>query len=504
MEFLFYPRLEHGYANVGHCPHLGGASLSMVVSAANENSQSIDMLHGQLAYEREAVGRLVAQNAQLQQQLEQARRELRAERQRRFTKDRPEVVEEPVAAPLPKRRKKCGAPVGHPGRYRPQPTAWNRVIEVAAPKVCPHCGGAVREHPHRPSDDHLQEDVVDGRRQVILYRHAAARCRQCRLWVRQAGEGELLGKRIGPHARAMAAFLHNEIGVSARKVPRAIEGLTGLRFTLAAFLEFEAGLDHQAQSVVQDILAKISSTEHTVHADETYWSLDGKRAFFWIHATGRYVHFHCSRSRAGKVSRRILGDHFAGILVTDCYAGYDAQPAQAKQKCLAHLTRTARDWQQVVPEKSLAWKYFEKVKSWVTRACRFHRRRNTLDALRIRAEIGWIRNELQRLLETETHDHDRTRRLQKRLRRYATEWLTFLDRPETPPTNNHAEMLLRSLVILRKITFGHRSEAGARRTARLMTVMETAKRHGHRVLDIYYRMAVDPPDRVLRHLYSGP
>jgi len=135
MEFLFYPRLEHGCANVGHCPHLGGASLSMVVSAANENSQSIDMLHGQLAYEREAVGRLVAQNAQLQQQLEQARRELRAERQRRFTKDRPEVVEEPVAAPLPKRRKKCGAPVGHPGRYRPQPTAWNRVIEVAAPKV---------------------------------------------------------------------------------------------------------------------------------------------------------------------------------------------------------------------------------------------------------------------------------------------------------------------------------------------------------------------------------
>ncbi|MFN7802903.1 MAG: transposase [Planctomycetaceae bacterium] len=157
-----------------------------------------------------------------------------------------------------------------------------------------------------------------------------------------------------------------------------------------------------------------------------------------------------------------------------------------------------------MPAKSLAWAYFEKVNSRVTRACRFHRRRNTLDDLRIRAETGWLRKELQRLLETETHDHDRTRRLQKRLGRYATEWLTFLDRPETPPTNNHAEMLLRSLVILRKITFGNRSEAGARRTARLMTVMTTAKRHGHRALDIYYRMAVDPPDRVLRHLYSGP
>jgi hypothetical protein len=65
MEFIFYPRLEHSCANVGHCPHLGGASLGTVVSAANENTQYIDMLHGQLAAEREAVGRLVAQNAQL-------------------------------------------------------------------------------------------------------------------------------------------------------------------------------------------------------------------------------------------------------------------------------------------------------------------------------------------------------------------------------------------------------------------------------------------------------
>ena len=82
MGFIFFPRLEHSCANVRHCPHLGGASLSMVVSAANANSQHIEMLYGQLAAEREAVHRLVEQNSQLQQQLELARRELRAERQR--------------------------------------------------------------------------------------------------------------------------------------------------------------------------------------------------------------------------------------------------------------------------------------------------------------------------------------------------------------------------------------------------------------------------------------
>jgi len=39
-------------------------------------------------------------------------------------------------------------------------------------------------------------------------------------------------------------------------------------------------------------------------------------------------------SRAGEVSRNLLGPYFDGTLVTDCYAGYEAHTAKAKQKCL--------------------------------------------------------------------------------------------------------------------------------------------------------------------------
>ena len=42
-----------------------------------------------------------------------------------------------------------------------------------------------------------------------------------------------------------------------------------------------------------------------------------------------------------------MGDDLVGTLVTDCYGGYEAQNAGAKQKCLAHLARTARDWQKL-------------------------------------------------------------------------------------------------------------------------------------------------------------
>ena len=61
---------------------------------------------------------------------------------------------------------------------------------------------------------------------------------------------------------------------------------------------------------------------------------------------------------------------------------------------------------------------------------------------------------------------------------------------------------LRPLVVLRKITFGHRSDEGVNRMAALITVGETARRRGHRVSDIYFELFTRPPDRVLRRLYA--
>jgi hypothetical protein len=43
--------------------------------------------------------------------------------------------------------------------------------------------------------------------------------------------------------------------------------------------------------------------------------------------------------------------------------------------------------------------------------------------------------------------------------------------------------------------------------ARLMTIQETAKRHGRRVLDVLYRLATLAekfPSALLRYIYAGP
>jgi hypothetical protein len=510
MNFCFYPKHEFACPHVSHCPHLGGAALGTLVDLANSSGDSLDYAHRQLDATRKSVSDLVAENEALKREVERLKLELKLERQTKFATNRQRqahaVEEKPTESPSQAEPRKRGAPVGHPGWFRPTPTEYDTLVEVVPPADCPHCGGLVSVYTSQDPTDHLQEDLVAGRRHVTLFRHPQARCRSCRRWVHTAGEGEIVGSMIGPRLRAATVYLHNDIGISLRKVPRAIGDLFEFHFTPAALIGFEKLLAAAALPVVDDIRKKIAASDGAVHADETYWTLDGERAYYWVHATEQYVHFQFDTTRAGEVSRELLGVDFAGTLVTDCYSAYDAQGAKAKQKCLSHLARTARDWQKLTSPDSPEYRFFERIQEWVKRGCEFHRRRQHLSPRKQADEMAWLRLELKRLRSCSL-DHDKATTLQERINRYADCWLVFLDDPRVPPTNNHAERCLRPLVILRKITFGHRTEWGATRMARLMTIQETAKRHGRRVLDVLYRLATvarEFPDALLRYIYAGP
>lgn len=506
MTFSFYPNHEYGCEHVGHCPHLGGASLGAVVLRANDNEVFQQYLHGTIDFERERNTELVEENQRLTTELEQVKLELKLERQNKFaTNQQKQAASQTPTASTPKTaKKKRGAPVGHPGWYRPTPEAYDWEVEVGAPIRCVHCEGPVTVLTENESIEHLQEDILDGQYRVVLYRHPATQCNDCKAWVQKAGEGEILGSRIGPNLRSKAIYLRNVIGISYRKVPEAIDELFGIRFTPAALLGFEASLAGKAEPVVEDIAKKLGSSDGAVHADETYWTLDGDRTYYWVHGDEQFIHFQFDTTRAGQVSRDVLGPHFTGTLVTDCYSGYHAHTAGAKQKCLSHLARTARDWQKLVKRGTADYRFFNAVRQFVKRGCQFYRQRRDgeLSESQISKEAAYLRKKLSQLEKSKV-THKKAVTLQNRILNHSGEWLVFVDDPRVPPTNNLAERALRPLVILRKITFGHRSYEGATRMAQLMSVAETARRHGHRASNIFYQLFTRPPDQVLKKLYAG-
>jgi len=125
MHFVFYPRHEFGCPHVGHCPHLGGASLGWLVQAADEQTEWTDSLLRQIDALR-AEG--TAKYHKIQErtaQVEQLQRELKAERQKQFQRKREQTAEESPAESPPPGPRKHGAPVGHPGWYRQRPVEFD-------------------------------------------------------------------------------------------------------------------------------------------------------------------------------------------------------------------------------------------------------------------------------------------------------------------------------------------------------------------------------------------
>ena len=225
---------------------MGGAAIASVVHEANFSDQSREQDSHTIRTLQKTNGKLLSQVVDLQDQLQQAKLELKLERQNKFATNRQENDSEDSQGDQqesqndesselePQEKKKRGAPLGHPGWFRPIPTEYDWAVEVSVLSHCPCCGSSEISRLDSDRIDHLQEDIIDGVYSVVLYQHAAAKCRACGKMVQRPGPDEILNSRIGPRLRSKAIYLRNVIGISYRKVPDAIEELFGIRFTPAA------------------------------------------------------------------------------------------------------------------------------------------------------------------------------------------------------------------------------------------------------------------------------
>ena len=83
--------------------------------------------------------------------------------------------------------------------------------------------------------------------------------------------------------------------------------------------------------------------------------------------------------------------------------------------------------------------------------------------------------------------------------------MVFLHDPAVPPTNNHAEQLLRPAVVTRKVGGCNKTLWGALVHGVLASLLVTCKRQGRRFLDLARRLwqSGDPPAIPLAGLPGG-
>ena len=170
-------------------------------------------------------------------------------------------------------------------------------------------------------------------------------------------------------------------------------------------------------------------------------------------------------------------EEFAGTLVTDFWGAYNAVVCARKQKCLVHLLRelkTVDTYGRPGPN----WPTFaKKLRRLLGDAIRLKKREDVpVEEYASRRARMTVR--LDELIATEWDDKN-AKRLIKRLRRHRDELWTFLDEADVPFDNNHAERAIRPAVMIRKNSFGNRSDRGADTQAVLMSVYRTLQQRGH-------------------------
>ncbi len=472
------------------CPELEGCSTQWVWSdyqrriiAEHEYCRRRDEMAEEIDSLIMTVKKLEAENDQL-------RAENKMLHQRQFKAKRNKAENKPdknseVSGEKAKSKKR-GAPKGHPSWARKEPSHIDRVIEVDAPCVCPHCQEKT-DLSKIESTSYIQEDIVIRPQTVVTsYQHASAYCPGCRRQVIKKLEGELPFSPIGPQAKAAALYLRHETKLPYRKVQRVMSDLFGMDFAASATLGFEKRARQNADPLYENLILKMRSA-NVVHADESYWREDGKNQIIWYAGNEDVAVFHIDASRSAEAAKRLLGDRINGLLVTDAYAGYNSIEVEGRQSCLAHLLRKAKDIRDLLagmkcPDKASAH-FCNKLIILFKQACALE------IPVKKKSREKLTRQMLEKLdaICKKQLAYPKAETLRKRLIPSAREYgevFAFI-KFGGPPTNNHAERALRPLVIFRKVCMGSRSSEGSKNIGIFSSLGETAKLQGCPPLEMF-------------------
>jgi len=369
-----------------------------------------------------------------------------------------------------KRCRRPGAKPGHIGHYRPLPLKINNVVEHTL-TCCPDCQGPLSEG--KATRSRYIEDIPPIEplvTQHILHRYW---CRACNKAVEPVVIGAFPRCILGNNLLVFTSWLHYSLGVTVDKVVELLNVSCHFKVTAGGLQQAWQRLAHRLNEDYKQ-LAKAVKTSPVLHADETGWRVSGRTHWLWCFTHPRLTYYAIERNRGSPVVLKVLGTNFAGVLVTDFYAAYNAAQALFHQRCLAHLDREIEKVD--LTDDSLPWKIFrKKLRRWIRDARALGCLRDTIPSDLFQHRRNSLEDRLVLLGYTPHLQTKYARRLAGRLHRFRHQLLTFLDRPGIPSDNNHAERQIRPAVIIRKNSFCNRSKKGARVQATMMSIFQTLR-----------------------------
>ncbi|RPI42449.1 MAG: IS66 family transposase, partial [Hyphomicrobiaceae bacterium] len=341
------------------------------------------------------------------------------------------------------------------------------------------------------------------------FRHDQSYCPQCRRPVYQTAPDEVAGCSIGPVTRAVAMHLRYDLQIPYRKVQHILADLFGMPLVPASAMSFDRQAAVRGIALYEELGAKLKSSD-VAHADETSWRENGRNRYLWFGGNPQLAVYQIA-NRSSESAIALLGEDFDGALVTDACASYNAVNARYRQTCWSHIARKCKEILQQIEcttppirvPKAVA--FCRRLKGLASRCCELGRqlRCRQLSQSKARAMIPALEQQL-RQFAGKALDYQAAETLRDRITRKDFDKLfTFLRIKSVEPTNNHAERSVRSMVIMRKICFGTRSQAGSQSHSVLPSLLETARRQGKDRIQFLVTLLTRSQDTARNALFAG-
>jgi len=455
-----------------------GGELKAALDALKQATKRIDELERQLSESTSKLEKAQARIDELERQVGQ----------NSSNSDKPPSSDPPHRPPRNKKpgagKRKPGGQPGHAGKTRPLvPPEQVDETKDHKPTSCRGCGSTLSGEDRAPLR-HQVTEIPPVEPTIVEHRLHALSC-ACGVTTRAELPAGVPSGAFGPRLGALVGLLTGGYRISKRNTQQLLLDCFGVRVSLGSIKAVESNLSDALAECVEETAEHVQSAAAVVGMDETPWRVRGQKAWLWAAVTTRLAVFVIRFSRGANVAQELLGDDYAGHLVTDRWSGYLWYSAERRQVCWSHLKR---DFEKLVEAGGELGRLGEALQA--KRRLLFqwwHRVRDgTLTRRGLRAKVKPLRAEIADLLRQASACTKQSRKLAgmaKEILKLEGSMWTFVASPGVEPTNNAAERALRHAVIWRKTSFGTQSASGTAFVERMLTVVTSLRLQQRNVLE---------------------
>lgn len=377
--------------------------------------------------------------------------------------------------------------------------------------ICEKCGSTMNKI---REDVSYKIEVKPAEYQVIKIITPIYSCKKCKKIVEAQSTSIFNHSACSPSLAANIINAKYDLGVPLYRYSKYLND-RNIPLSTMTLSNYVLATDELLKPLYNEILNNlVNSTSKVIHVDETplevleYAKENKKNGYIFAYVSSYYdnpIYIYSFNKTRGTEQTKMFLKGYKGYLVCDGYAGYDdvAGKGITIQRCLVHVRRYFYDIVKTTPSKllktSVAYEMVNKIDKLFHEEANFssqklgpkeiHKRRHSEEYQKIVSDI------YDYLHSINAEDGTCLATAVNYFLNIEEETKTFLRDGHIPLSNNICERAIKPFTILRRNFLFSKTENGANASARLFSIIQTAKANGL-VPELYLNHAINSINKV--------